>query len=43
MEEIPPKKPRWIKIGLMMVVLVPFISIAFFLVCLWLRGVSFTH
>jgi len=40
MEDAAPKSPRWFKIGLMLVVLVPFISTAFFFIYFWWHGVS---
>jgi hypothetical protein len=42
MEEITPKKAVWLKVGLMLVVLVPFVSCLFYFVYFWIHGVSFT-
>jgi hypothetical protein len=42
MEETVPKKNPWIKIGLMLVVLIPFISTAFYFFYFWFHGVTFT-
>lgn len=40
--EITPKKPVWLKVALMLLVLVPLISTLFYFVYFWLHGVSFT-
>ena len=42
MEETKPKKVIWLKISLMLLVLVPFISCVFYFIYFWLHGVSFT-
>jgi len=42
MKEAAPKKARWLKIGLMLVVLVPFVSTVFYFFYFWFHGVSFT-